>query len=120
VNVVPRLAPTVTGYICGPEPSACHVKTMTSAASAQGTPAQRWLARLSFVLAGLAIVILVVFAELKSLAMFAVGLAAVVVSVAAAYFFLSRRGIVRWLSFGVFVLLRRLAAGRREPAEVTR
>lgn len=55
-------------------------------------------------LAGLAIVILVVFAELKSLAMFAVGLAAAVVSVAAAYFFLSRRGIVRWLSLGLFVL----------------
>ena len=77
---------------------------MTSAASAQSTPAQRWLARLSFVLAGLAIVILVVFAELKSLAMFAVGLVAAVVSVAAAYFFLSRRGIARWLSLGVFVL----------------
>jgi hypothetical protein len=88
-----------------PEPSACDGKTMTSAASVQGTLAQQWLARLSFVLAGLAIGILVVFAELKSLAMFAVGLTAVVVSVAAAYFFLSRRGIVRWLSFGVFVLV---------------
>ena len=77
---------------------------MTSAASAQSTPAQRWLARLSFVLAGLAIVILVVFAELKSLAMFAVGVVAAVVSVAAIYLFLSRRGIVRWLSLGVFVL----------------
>lgn len=78
---------------------------MASAATAQSTPAQRWLARLSFVLAGLAIVIPVVFAELKSLAMFAIGLAAAVVSVAAAYFFLSRRGIVRWLSLGVFVLV---------------
>jgi diacylglycerol kinase family enzyme len=77
---------------------------MTSAASAQSTPAQRWLARLSFVLAGVAIVILVVFAELKSLAMFAVGLVAAVVSVAAAYFVLSRRGVVRWLSLGVLVL----------------
>ncbi|HJZ03937.1 MAG TPA: hypothetical protein VJ305_24730 [Streptosporangiaceae bacterium] len=37
------------------------------------TPAQRWLARLSFVLAALAIVVLVVFAGLKSLAMVAVG-----------------------------------------------
>jgi diacylglycerol kinase family enzyme len=87
-----------------PEPSACDAKTMASAASAQSTPAQRWLARLSFLLAGLAIAILVVFAELKSLAIFAIGLAAAVVSVAAAYFFLSRRGIVRWLSLGVFVL----------------
>ena len=78
---------------------------MTSVASAQSTPAQRWLARLSFVLAGLAIVILVLFAELKSLAMFAVGLAAAVVSVTAAFFFLSRRGVVRWLSLGLFVLV---------------
>jgi diacylglycerol kinase family enzyme len=77
---------------------------VATAASLQGTPAQRWLARLTFVLAGLAIVILVVFAELKSLAMFGVGVVAAVVTVAAAYFFLSRRGIVRWLSLGVFVL----------------
>jgi diacylglycerol kinase family enzyme len=77
---------------------------MTSAAMAQSTPAQRWLARLSFVLAGLAIVILLVFAELKSLAMFGVGLAATVVSVTAAYFFLSRRGMVRWLSLGIFLV----------------
>ena len=55
-------------------------------------------------LAGGAIVILVVFAELKSLAMFAIALAAAVVSLAAAYFFLSRRGILRWLSLAVFVL----------------
>ena len=78
---------------------------MTPAVSAQSTPAQRWLARLSFALAGLAIVLLVVFAELKSLAMFAVGLVAAVVSVAAAYFILSRRGIVRWLSLGILVLV---------------
>jgi diacylglycerol kinase family enzyme len=77
----------------------------TSAASPPSTPAQRWLARLSFALVGLAIVILVVFAELKSLTMFAVGLAAAVVGVAAAYFFLSRRGIVRWLSLGALVLV---------------
>ena len=70
----------------------------------ESTPAQRWLARLSFVLAGLAIVILLVLAGLKSLAMVAVGLAAAVVGLAAAYFFLSRRGIWRWLSLAVFVL----------------
>jgi len=84
-----------------PQPTAA----VTSAANAPSTPGQRWLARLTFVLAGLAIVILVVFAELKSLTMFAVGLAAAVVSVAAAYFFLSRRGIVRWLSLGALVLV---------------
>ncbi len=67
------------------------------------TPAQRWLARLSFALAGLAIVILLVFAGLKSLAMLGVGLAAAVVGLAAAYFFLSRRGVWRWVSLAIFV-----------------
>jgi len=70
----------------------------------QGTRAQRWLARLSFVLAGLAIVSLVVVAGLKSVAMLALGLAAAVVTLGAAYFFLSRRGIRRWLSLAVFVV----------------
>jgi diacylglycerol kinase family enzyme len=69
----------------------------------QDTRSQRWLARLSFVLAGLAIVILLVFAGLKSLAMVAVALAAAVVSLASVYFFLSRRGLWRWLSLAVFI-----------------
>ena len=55
-------------------------------------------------LVGLGIVILAVFAGLKSFAMLAVGLAAAAVGLAAAYFFLSRRGIRRWLSLAVFVL----------------
>ena len=77
---------------------------MTSAVSQQSTPAQRWLARLSFVLMAAAVVILLIFAGLRSLAMLAVGGAAVVVGLAAAYFFLSRRGILRWLSLAVFAL----------------
>jgi diacylglycerol kinase family enzyme len=68
-----------------------------------GTRSQRWLARLSFALAGAAIVSLVAVAGLKSLAMLALGLAAAVVSLASAYFFLSRRGPWRWLSLGIFV-----------------
>jgi diacylglycerol kinase family enzyme len=75
-----------------------------SGLSPPSTRAQHWLARLSFVLAGLAIVLLLVFAGLKSLAMLAVAVAAAVVSLAAAYVFLSRRGVLRWLSFAVFVL----------------
>ena len=70
----------------------------------EGTPTQRWLARLTFVLAGAAIVILLAVAGLKSLAMLAVGVAAAVVSLAAAYVFLSRRGLLRWLALAVFVL----------------
>src|ERR1700746_528079 len=68
-----------------------------------GARSQHWLARLSFVLAGLAIVLLLVFAGLKSLAMLAVAVAAAGVSLAAAYVFLSRRGVLRWLSLAVFV-----------------
>ena len=70
----------------------------------RSTPAQRWLARLSFVLVAAAIVILLLFAGLRSVAMLAVGLAAAVVSLAAAFLFLSRRGVLRWLSLAVFVL----------------
>jgi len=57
------------------------------------------------VLAGLAIISLVVVAGLKSLAMLALGVAAAVVSVASAYFFLARRGLWRWLSLAVFILV---------------
>ncbi len=48
--------------------------------------------------------ILALFAGLRSLSMLAVGLAAAAVSLAAAFFFLSRRGIWRWLSLAVFAL----------------
>ena len=77
---------------------------MTPEPGGQGTPAQRWLARLSLVLAALAVVIVVVVAGLKSLAMLAVGAVAAAVSLAAGYVFLSRRGVLRWLALAVFVL----------------
>ena len=77
---------------------------MTAEPDPEGTRSQRWLARLTFVLAGGAIVILVAFAGLKSLTILAVGLAAAAVSLASAFFFLSRRGILRWLSLAVFAL----------------
>ncbi len=68
------------------------------------TPARRWLARLSFLLAGVAAVIPPAFAELRSLAMLGVGLAAAAVSIVAGYFFLARRGLWRWVALTVFVL----------------
>ena len=77
---------------------------VTPAERPRSAPAQHWLARLSFVLVGLAVVFVAVFAELKSLTMLAVGLVGAAVSLAAAYFFLSRRGVWRWLSLAVFVL----------------
>jgi diacylglycerol kinase family enzyme len=77
---------------------------VTAAESPRSAPEQHWLARLSFVLVGLAVVFVAVFAELKSFAMLAVGLVGAAVSLAAAFFFLSRRGVLRWLSLAVFVL----------------
>ena len=77
---------------------------VTPAERPRSAPEQHWLARLSFVLVALAVVFVAVFAELKSLTMLAVGLVGAVVSLAAAYFFLSRRGVWRWLSLAVFVL----------------
>jgi hypothetical protein len=80
-----------------------------------------WLARLSFVLAAVAVAILVAFAGFRSVTMLAVGLASAAVSLAAAYWFLAERGIRRWLSLAALVLSpaavivvfgRRLAAGK--------
>ena len=77
---------------------------MHRAPAAEATRSQRWLAWLSFGLAGLAVAILLVFAGLRSLVMVAVVLAGAVVTLTAAYFFLSRRGVVRWVSAVVVVL----------------
>ena len=77
---------------------------VTSVVGPRSVPAQHWLARLSFLLVGLAVVFVAVFAELKSFTMLAVGLVGAAVSLAAAFFFLSRRGVWRWLSLAVFVL----------------
>jgi diacylglycerol kinase family enzyme len=65
---------------------------------------QRWLARLSFVLAGLAIATLLAVAGLRSAVMAGVAIAGAAVSLAAGYWFLSHRGIARWLSLVVFAL----------------
>ncbi len=80
------------------------METVTPEASPRATRSRRWLARLSFVLAGLAVLILAVFAGLKSVAMLAVGMGAAAVSLAAAFFCLSQRGMRRWLALAAFVL----------------
>jgi diacylglycerol kinase family enzyme len=63
-----------------------------------------WLARLSFVLAAGAVVILVATAGLRSFAMLGVALGSAAVSLAAAYSFLAGRGVKRWLSLALVVL----------------
>jgi diacylglycerol kinase family enzyme len=72
-------------------------------AAADGTRG-RWLARLSLALAGVAVAVVAVFAGLKSVAMLAVGVGALAVGLAAAFVFLSRRGVLRWLALAVFAL----------------
>ncbi len=80
---------------------------MTSGAASSRVRAdssERWLARLSFLLVGLAIATLLVFAGLRSIVMVGIGLAAAAVGLAAAYWFLSHRGVMRWLGLVVFAL----------------
>jgi diacylglycerol kinase family enzyme len=76
----------------------------SSGLALRATRSQRWLARLSFALAFLAVAVVLAFAGLKSVAMLGVGLAGAAVSLAAAFLMLSRRGVLRWLSLAVFVL----------------
>ena len=75
---------------------------MTADSGPESTWSQRWLARLSFVLAGLAVAVVVVVAGLRSIGVLAAGVIAAAVSLAAAYVFLSRRGLIRWLALAVF------------------
>jgi hypothetical protein len=98
--------------------SVCHDPGMADVAPGpESTPSQRWLARLSFVLAGAAIVILVVVAGLKSLAMLAVGLAAALVSLAAAYVFLSRARDAMFAAPGTAWARRRRRRQKARPAQ---
>ena len=76
----------------------------TAGPGTNGSQSQCWLARLSLVFAALAIAIVAVEAGLKSFAMLAVGLAGAAVSLTVAFFFLSRRGVRRWLSLAAFAL----------------
>ena len=66
---------------------------------------KRWLARLSLVLMLAAAAVLVGFAGLRSLALVGIGLLGVCVVVAAGYWFLANRGVLRWLAFALVVLV---------------
>jgi diacylglycerol kinase family enzyme len=76
---------------------------MSPQTSSPATGSHRWLARLTFLFIALAVIILAVFAGLKSVAMLAVALGAAAVTLAAAFLFLSRRGVRRWLALVVLV-----------------
>ena len=64
----------------------------------------RWLARAAFVLMFAAAAVMIGFADLASLAMVAVGAVGACLMLAGGYWFLARRGVMRWLAFGVMIL----------------
>jgi diacylglycerol kinase family enzyme len=65
---------------------------------------QRWLARLAFGLAAAAIVVLLAVIGIGgSLTLVAVGAAGMAVALIAAWWFLTRRGVLRWLAAGLAV-----------------
>lgn len=65
---------------------------------------QSWLARAAFAALVLAVVVLLIFAGLKTLTMLILGIGGVVVCVVAVYWFLTTRGFLRWISLAVAVL----------------
>ena len=66
---------------------------------------RRWLARGAFALILAAAAVMIGFAGLASLAMVGVGAVGACLVLAGGYWFLARRGVVRWLAFGVVILV---------------
>jgi len=66
---------------------------------------RRWLARAAFALILAAAAVMIAFAGLASLAMVAIGAVGACLILANGYWFLARRGLIRWLAFGVVVLV---------------
>ena len=65
---------------------------------------KRWLARSSLVLMLAAAAVLIGFAGLRSLALVGIGLLGVCVVLAAGYWFLANRGLLRWLALALVIL----------------
>ena len=65
----------------------------------------RWLARSAFTLMLASAAVLIGFAELASLVMVAIGVVAVCLTVAGGYWFLAHRGVLRWMAFGLVILV---------------
>jgi diacylglycerol kinase family enzyme len=63
----------------------------------------RWLARAAFALMLAAAAVMIGFADLASVAMVAVGAVGACLMLAGGYWFLARRGPVRWLAFGALI-----------------
>jgi hypothetical protein len=65
----------------------------------------RWLARAAFGVMLASAAVLIGFADLASLAMVAIGAVAACLIVAGGYWFLAHRGAVRWMGFGLVILV---------------
>jgi diacylglycerol kinase family enzyme len=65
----------------------------------------RWLAWAAFGLVFASAAVLIGFADLASLAMVAIGAVAACLTLAGGYWFLAHRGVVRWLAFGLVILV---------------
>ncbi len=65
---------------------------------------QRWLARLAVLLIAAALAILIAFAGLRSLALVLIGAVGLCVMLAGSYWFLSNRGLVRWLALALALI----------------
>jgi diacylglycerol kinase family enzyme len=73
-------------------------------APARTGPAQRWLARLAFVAAAAAVVVLLAIAGVRgSIVLLLVGVAGTAISLAAIWWFLVHRGMLRWLAAALAV-----------------
>ena len=67
------------------------------------TRGQRWLARLAFAAAAAAVVVLVLAGALRSVTALLAGLAGLAITCAAAWWFVTHRGPLRWLAFALLV-----------------
>ncbi|HET6533890.1 MAG TPA: diacylglycerol kinase family protein [Actinoplanes sp.] len=78
---------------------------LSAAEAAPSTSAQRWLARLAFITAAAATVLVLAVAGFRgSIGLLLVGVAGMAAALAGAWWFLTHRGLVRWLA-GALVIL---------------
>ncbi|MGZ4582333.1 MAG: diacylglycerol/lipid kinase family protein [Nocardioidaceae bacterium] len=84
---------------------------MNTAVRDGGEPGQRWLARTAMLLAVISALLLVGFALSAGLVVLLVAALGIAVVVAAAYWVLAHRGLVRWLALALLVVTPLVVAG---------
>jgi diacylglycerol kinase family enzyme len=99
----------VTAQEDGPLPRTGGPNGTGASGSAGGPPdpaatlGQRWLARLAFAAAVSAVMVLLVSGAVSSITALLLGFAGLAVACAAAWWFLTNRGILRWITLAVLV-----------------